>query len=128
MSGMPPPPKHASHDKWDWLLRLIITPTVLLVSLCFFELFRVTTRLLPAAIEGSFVIAFLLDLWLQHKHKPQGWLRWVPYGFAAASLIIQVWAAHGVIPAMIANAAVTAAFFLPLIASERAVKSLAVSD
>jgi hypothetical protein len=144
MDGMTPPPsslspKHSRRDKWDWLLRLIVVLTALLVPLCFYELFHVTTTLLypyighrawivPAAVEGGFTISFLLDLWLQHKGKPQAWLRWVPYGFAAASLLIQVWAAHGVIPAMVANTAVTAAFFLPLIASERAVKSLAITD
>jgi hypothetical protein len=134
-----PSPRHGQRDKWDWLLRLIVVLTALLVPLCFYELFRVTYGLLypyigerawivPAAVEGGFLIAFLLGLWLQHKHKPQAWLRWIPYGFAAASLFIQLWASHGVPPAMIANAAVTAAFFLPLIAAERAVKSLAVSD
>jgi hypothetical protein len=144
MDGMTPPPsslspKHSRRDKWDWLLRLIVVLTALLVPLCFYELFHVTTTLLypyigdrawivPAAVEGGFTISFLLDLWLQHKGKPQAWLRWVPYGFAVASLLIQVWAAHGVIPAMVANTAVTAAFFLPLIASERAVKSLAITD
>jgi len=132
-------PRHGQRDRWDWLLRVIITLTCLLTPLFFYELFRVTTGLLrpylgeqawivPAAMEGAFTILFLLDLWLKHKCKPQGWLRWAPYPFAAASLFIQVWAARGVVPAMIGNAAVSAAFFLPLIAAERAVKSLAIPD
>jgi hypothetical protein len=82
----------------------------------------------PAATEGSFTVLYLLDLLLQAKGKPMGWLRFAPYPFAAASLFLNVYAAGGSLPGITGHAVVTVAFFLPLLAGEATVRSLSVSD
>jgi Homeodomain-like domain len=82
----------------------------------------------PVATEASFVILFLLDVLLEWKGKPMGWLRWAPYPFAAASLWLNVYAAHGDTPGMVGHGVVTVAFFLPLLAAKAAVRRLSASD
>jgi hypothetical protein len=82
----------------------------------------------PVATEAGFVILYLLDILLELRRKPMGWLKWAPYPFAAASLWLNVAAAHGDRTAMVGHAALVAAFFVPLIAAKAAVKSLSVSE
>jgi hypothetical protein len=57
-----------------------------------------------------------------------GWLRFAPYPFAVASLVLNVYSSFGKLPAMLGHAVVTVSFFLPLLAAEAAVKSMSVSD
>lgn len=82
----------------------------------------------PTATEGSFIFVYLLDLYLLMQGKPMGWLRYGPYPFAAASLVLNIYSSLGSIPGMIGHGVVTVAFFLPILAGEAAVKSLSVSD
>jgi hypothetical protein len=82
----------------------------------------------PAATEGSFIFLYLLDLYLLAEGKPMGWLRFAPYPFALASLVLNVYSSFGDAPGMLGHGVVTVAFFLPLLAGEAAVKSMSVSD
>lgn len=128
------------NSPWDRsLLTVVITLGCALAPVFFLDMFRTVTGLLgasgfpdawtvPAATEGAFVFLYLLGLWLQRKGKPKTWLRWAPYPFAAASLFLNVYAAHGHIAPMVGHASVTIAFFLPVLAAEAAVHSLAVTD
>src|SRR5215469_6137252 len=59
----------------------------------------------PVATEAGFVILYLLDVLLELRGKPMGWLKWAPYPFAAASLWLNVAAAHGNRTAMVGHAA-----------------------
>src|ERR1035438_9074569 len=121
-----------------WLRAAIVVLAVLLVPVFFADMFVTVTRLLrpsfgalawtvPAATEGSFAVLFLLGLLLLAEGKPMGWLQWTPYPFAAAALLLNVYASRGDLPAMVGHAVVTVAFFLPLIAGEAAVRSLSRS-
>lgn len=121
-------------------LRLAVIAAGLLLAPVFFGVMFVTVTALvrpafgwwawsvPAATEGSFAFLYGLDLLLQWRGKPMGWLRLTPYPFAVASLLLNVWADRASVPGMVGHAAVTCAFFLPLLAGESAVRSLAVSD
>lgn len=124
---------------WDRpLLAIIIVLGCGLAPVFFLDMFRTVTDLLssempdawtvPAATEGAFLFLYILGLWLQRKGKPKAWLRWAPYPFAAASLFLNVYAAHGNFPAMVGHAAVTIAFFLPVLAAEAAVHAVAVTE
>lgn len=126
-------------SSWDRpLLAIVIVLGCGLAPVFFLDMFRTVTDLLassvtyawtvPAATEGAFLFLYLLGLWLQRKGKPQAWLRWAPYPFAAASLFLNVWAAHGNFPAMVGHASVTIAFFLPVLAAESAIHSMAVTE
>lgn len=124
---------------WRALARLVVMAGVLLAPVFFIVMFITVVHLLrssfgwwawtvPAATEGSFVFLYLLDVLLAWAGKPMGWLRWVPYPFAVVSLLLNVWAYWHNTPDLVGHAVVTCAFFVPLIAAERAVRSLAVSD
>jgi len=127
-------------SSWMRTLRAtIVTLGALLAPVFFADMFRTVTQLLgpsfhgyawtvPAATEGSFIFIYLLDIYLLAEGKPMGWLRFAPYPFAAASLVLNVYASFGDMPAVLGHAVVTVAFFLPLLAGEAAVKSLAISD
>ena len=130
---------HARSATWRTLRAAVIVTGALLAPVFFLDMFITVVNLVrpsfgiwawtvPAATEGSFVVLYLLDLLLQWAGKPMGWLRFAPYPFAAASLLLNVYSAHGELPGMVGHAVVTAAFFLPLIAGEAAVRSLSVSD
>ena len=84
--------------------------------------------IVPIATEGAFVIFYLFDLLLTLFGKPMGWLRWMPYLFAAGSLALNAIAGHGDPAATIGHAMTTLAFFGPVIAGEAVVRKLAVSD
>src|SRR5216684_3769831 len=136
----PASPRHGQRTTgWHVLKCLIITATVLLAPVFFIVMFLTVNRLLrpsfghwawtvPVATEACFVIAYLLGILLEWAGKPMEWLRFVPWLFAAASLVLNVWASIGAVPGMIGHAVVTVAFFLPLIAGEAAVRSLARSE
>ena len=124
--------------RWLALRATIIVLAAALVPVFFADMFVTVTRLLrpsfgalawtvPAATEGSFAVLFLLGLLLLAEGKPMGWLQWTPYPFAAAALLLNVYASRGDLPAMVGHAVVTVAFFLPLIAGEAAVRSLSRS-
>lgn len=117
----------------------IITFGAALAPVFFADMFKTVVDLLspsfhgwawtvPAATEGSFIFLYLLDLYLLSEGKPKGWLRFAPYPFALASLILNVYASFGDLPGMLGHGVVTIAFFLPILAGESAVKSLSVSD
>lgn len=119
--------------------RIIIAGAVLLAPVFFAVLFLTVTDLVrpsfgwwawtvPVATEGCFVILYLLDIRLALAGKPMGWLRVTPYPFAAASLFLNVYASRGSVPGMVGHAAVTVAFFLPLIVAEAAVRRMAISE
>ena len=136
-----PRPEHTKPSR-GWLrilLAVIVVIAACLAPVFFLDMFFTVTHLLggsfhgwawtvPAATEGSFVVLYLLDLYLQRRGKPMGWLRYAPYPFAAASVFLNVWSSWGDIPAMLGHVTVTAAFFLPLLAMEAAVRSLSVSE
>jgi hypothetical protein len=125
---------------WMGTLRAaIVTLGALLAPVFFTDMFRTVTQLLghsfhgvawtvPAATEGSFIFLYGLDIYLLAAGKPMGWLRFAPYPFAAVSLVLNVYSSFGDVPGMLGHAVVTVAFFLPLLAGESAVKSLAVTD
>lgn len=116
----------------------IITLGAALAPVFFADMFMTVVKLLghsfhgwawtvPAATEGSFIFLYLLDLYLLAEGKPMGWLRFAPYPFALASLVLNVYSSFGDPPGMLGHGVVTVAFFLPLLAGEAAVKSLSVS-
>ena len=130
---------HARPRRWRGLRTAIVILAALLAPVFFLDMFVTVVHLMrpsfgrlawtvPAATEGSFVVLYLLDLLLQWAGKPMGWLRLAPYPFAAASLLLNVYAYLGDVPAMVGHAGVTVAFFLPLLAGEAAVRSLSVSE
>ena len=119
--------------------RIIISGAVILAPVFFVVLYLTVTALVrpsfgfwawtvPVATEGCFVLLYLLDIRLALAGKPMGWLRLTPYPFAGASLFLNVYASRGSIPGMVGHAAVTVAFFLPLIVAEAAVRRMAVSE
>jgi hypothetical protein len=129
---------HARPRRWRGLRTAIVILAALLAPVFFADMFITVVTLVrpsfgwwawtvPAATEGSFVVLYLLDLLLQWAGKPMGWLRFAPYPFAAASLLLNVYAARGNLPASVGHAVVTIAFFLPLLAGEAAVRSLSAS-
>jgi len=124
---------------WRAMRALIVVLAVALLPVFFSDMFHTVTTLLrpafgrwawtvPAATEGSFLVLYLLDLLLQWAGKPMGWLRLAPYPFAVASLLLNVYAARGDLPAMLGHGVITVAFFLPVLACEAAVRSLLASD
>ena len=137
MTGMG---KHSRLTNGQCTLAATIATLALLVSPLFFAvMFATVNHLLapsfgwlawtvPVATELSFVILYLLELLLEWLDRAPGWLRIAPYPFAAASLALNVYAAHGDVPGMIGHAVVTVAFFLPLIALKAAVHRLTASD
>lgn len=132
--------KHARLSPGQQMLAAVIVITACALAPVFFSvMFSTVVHLLapsfgwwawavPVATEASFVILFLLDVLLEWKGKPMGWLHWAPYPFAAASLWLNVYAAHGNTAAMVGHGVVTLAFFLPLLAAKAAVRRLSVSD
>jgi hypothetical protein len=84
--------------------------------------------IVPAATEGSFLFLFLLDVLLLLARKPQMWLRWAPFLFAAMSLALNIWGGHGSVLLSIGYGAVTLAFFVPIVAGEQAIRAMSVSD
>jgi hypothetical protein len=121
------------------LLPLIVLLGTALAPVFFADMFKTVTATVgpsfgwlawtvPAATEGCFAFLYLLDLYLLRKRKPMGWLRNAPYPFAVASLALNVWGSLGDIPGMVGHAAVTAAFFVPIIAAEHAARSLSADD
>lgn len=136
---MPDMSKHARTSGWNRLRRAIIVAAVILAPVFFAVMFVSVTDLVrpsfhglawtvPVATEGCFALLYALDLLLQWAGKPMGWLRLTPYPFAAVSLWLNVASANGDVPGMVGHGAVTAAFFLPVIAFEAAVRKLAVTD
>ena len=124
---------------WKALAKIIVGASVLLAPVFFIVMYLTVTHLVrpsfsgwawtvPVGTEGCFVILYLLDILLEWADKPMGWLRFMPYPFATASLWLNVYAAHGNLPGMVGHGVITVAFFLPLIAGEAAVRSLARTD
>ncbi|HET9893645.1 MAG TPA: winged helix-turn-helix domain-containing protein [Streptosporangiaceae bacterium] len=121
------------------LRRVIIALYIALTPVFFAVMYSTVTRVVrqsfgweapavPLASEGAFAIMFLLGVYLHLVRKPMGWLRWTPYPFVAASLALNVWAYLDSLPGIIGHTVVTAAFFLPVIAAEAAVRSVSADD
>jgi hypothetical protein len=136
---MPDAPRHARPRGWKALRRSLIAGAILLSPAFFIVMFRTVTALVrpsfgvwawtvPVATEGCFLLLYGLDILLEWARKPKGWLRFTPYPFAAASLVLNVWADKDSLGGMLGHAIVTVAFFLPVIAAESAVRDLAVTD
>jgi hypothetical protein len=132
-------PKHSRPAGWIRLRRSLIIGAVILAPVFFAVMFVSVTDFVrpsfqglawsvPVATEGCFALLYGLDLLLLWAGKPMGWLRITPYPFAAISLWLNVASANGYVPGMVGHGAVTAAFFLPVIAFEAAVRRLAVTD
>ena len=132
-------PKHARPKGWKVLRRSLIAGALVLSPAFFIVMFRTVTALVrpsfgvwawtvPVATEGCFLLLYGLDILLEWARKPKGWLRFTPYPFAAASLVLNVWADKDSLGGMLGHAIVTVAFFLPVIAAESAVRDLAVTD
>lgn len=126
-------------DGQRWLRAAIVTGAVILSPAFFIVLYVTSTDVVrpafgiwawtvPVATEGCFLLLYGLDIFLQWCGKPMGWLRFTPYPFAAASLLLNVWAYRGDLPGMLGHAVLVVAFFLPVIAGEAAVRSMSVSD
>lgn len=139
MTPMPDAPRHARPRGWKALRRSLIAGAILLSPAFFIVMFRTVTALVrpsfgvwawtvPVATEGCFLLLYGLDILLEWARKPKGWLRFTPYPFAAASLVLNVWADKDSLGGMLGHAIVTVAFFLPVIAAESAVRDLAVTD
>lgn len=121
------------------LAAVVVVTVAALAPLFFADLFVTVNHLLgpsfgwwawtvPLATEVSFVVLYLLAVLLMLRGKPGRGLAWVPYLFAAASLWLNVAAAHGDHAAMVGHAVMVAAFFAPILAAKAAVRSLSVSD
>lgn len=82
----------------------------------------------PVATELSFTILFLLGVLLAWADRAPGWLWFAPFPFAAASLWLNVYGAHGSMPGMVGHGVVTVAFFVPLLALKAAVHRFTVSE
>jgi Protein of unknown function (DUF2637) len=120
------------------LAAVIIVTVTALAPLFFADLFVTVNHLLgpsfgwwawtvPLATEVSFVVLYLLAVLLMLRGKPARGLAWVPYLFAAASLWLNVAAAHGNPAAEVGHAVMVAAFFAPILAAKAAVRSLSTS-
>jgi hypothetical protein len=140
MDGMSPNHARETRSKgWKSLRVLVIAVGVALSPLFFADMFANVRHLLlpgmgsrswivPAATEGSFLFLFLLDVLLLLARKPQAWLRWAPFLFAAMSLALNVWGGHGSVLLSIGYGAVTLAFFVPIVAGEQAIRSMSVTE
>jgi Trp operon repressor len=130
-----------SRDRWKRLLRtVIVTLHLLLTPVFFWSMFNTVTDLVrssfvdgapwtvPVATEGCFMLLFLWGLYLLLMGKPSKWLPYTPYPFAAGSLFLNIYAAHGNIPGIVGHGMITLAFFVPIFAAENAITSLAASD
>ncbi len=128
-------------DQWQRLLRTAIVTIYLgLTPVFFWSMFRTVSDLVspsfpgggawtvPVATEGCFTLLYLLGLWLLLAKKPSRWLRYAPYPFAAGSLFLNVYAAHGSITGIVGHGMITLAFFVPILAGENAISSLAVGE
>jgi hypothetical protein len=141
MQGMTP----GTHARAGWtvpqviLAGLILLMVTALAPLFFADLFVTVNQLLapwfgwwawtvPLATEASFVTLYLLGVLLVLRRKPARWLAWAPYPFAAASLWLNIAAARGAVPAMVAHAVLVVAFFTPLLAVKAAVRSLSATE
>jgi hypothetical protein len=124
---------------WHALRALVVLIGLGLTPVFFMVMFRTVITLerssfgwqawsVPAATEGAFAFLFCMDVLLMLARKPMGWLRFVPYPFAAISLALNVWAYLHDVPGLLGHAVVTAAFFVPLVAAETAVRSMSVPD
>jgi hypothetical protein len=80
----------------------------------------------PVATEASFTVLYLLELLLEWLGRPRRVLRAAPYLFAASSLALNVLGAHGQLAAVVGHAAVTLAFFVPLLVIKAAIRALLV--
>ena len=139
MTNMATHARESHSPGWRALRVLVIVVGVLLSPLFFADMFANVRHLLlpgmgtrswivPAATEGSFLFLFLLDVLLLLARKPQAWLRYAPYLFAAVSLALNVWGGHGSLLLSTGYGAVTLAFFVPIVAGEQAVRSMSVTD
>jgi hypothetical protein len=81
----------------------------------------------PVATEISFTVLYLLELLLEWRDRPARLLRLAPFLFAGASLWLNVYAAHGSLPAAVGHGVITAAFFIPAVVIKAAVRRLLVS-
>jgi hypothetical protein len=128
-------------DQWQRLLRTAIVTIYLgLTPVFFWSMFKTVSDLVkpsfpgggawtvPVATEGCFTLLYLLGLWLLLAKKPSRWLRYAPYPFAAGSLFLNVYAAHGSITGIVGHGMITLAFFVPILAGENAISSLAVGE
>ena len=120
-----------------WLAAVIAAIAVADTPLFFIVMFSTVNGLLgssfdgwawtvPVATEASFTLLYLLELLLEWLARPRRVLRAAPYLFAAASLALNVLGAHGQVPAVVGHAAVTLAFFVPLLVIKAAIRALLV--
>jgi hypothetical protein len=65
----------------------------------------------PVSTEIGYVVVYLADVYLEIREKPVRWLRYVTLPFIGASLWLNVYAAHGRVPAMVGHGVVTLTFF-----------------
>jgi hypothetical protein len=82
----------------------------------------------PVGTEAGFIGLFCADLLLEWKHRPLRVLRAAPYLFAVISLALNVYAAHGAIPAMLGHAVLPLVFFGYILVAEAVVRRLAVTE
>lgn len=117
----------------------IIAGLILLAPLFFTVMFTTVTTFVrpwfgpqapavPLATEGCFVLLYLMDIRAAMAARPLRGLRLPPYLFAGLSLWLNAYAGHGHLGSMVAHAAVTAAFFGPLLAGETLLRRLTVPD
>lgn len=127
MSDMPTTPRHGRRiPRWmsgqNALAASIITGCAALAAPTFIVLFLTVTNLLrpsfhewawtvPVSTETGFVVVYLADIYLEMRDRPARWLRYVSLPFVAASVWLNVYAAHGRTAPMVGHAVVTLTFF-----------------
>jgi hypothetical protein len=82
----------------------------------------------PVATETTFLLLFLLAVFMEWVRKPKKLLWVAPLPFGAMSVFLNVWASHDSVPGMMGHLAVTLAFFIPVMFAKSAVRSLLVTD
>lgn len=137
MAGMG---KHSRLTKGQRWLAYAIAGLALAVTPLFFVVMFITVNDLlgpffdgwawtvPVATELSFTILFLLGVLLAWADRAPGWLWLAPFPFAAASLWLNVYGAHGSVPGMVGHGVVTIAFFVPLLALKAAIHRFTVTE
>lgn len=122
-----------------WLTAAVTILGAALMPLAFIVMLLTVNRVLwpymgdwawsvPIGTELGFTGLFLLDLLLEWLQRPNPWLRVPPYVFAAASLWLNIAAAHGSAAAAVGHAVLPLVFFGYLLAAKAAIRSLSVSD
>lgn len=128
-------PKRRLSNGQRWLAAGVIITGIALVPLTFVNLFVTVNELLrqtlhfwawnvPVATEVGFTGLFLGGWLLATMKRDLAWLRLVPWILAALSAFLNVYAAHGKLPAIAGHLAVVLTFFGYLLAAEAIVRRL----